>query len=1132
MCERKLMSRPSKFTKEKSKHTPLDVVTLVLLVGAIISVLGYTLYTYNSNVHSTMSELSAAQLARAQQVRINLTSQLTVCKKMMDNLANSWRDRLISNHTLDNRKRQLASLVGAITRSNNENFDNMPTIEHCLGVFISREATIEQENTTNVANATDASKLAKEALEAVKQHPEKLKEPTYKILQHGSDLWAITVSSTGDDINGRVWVVVIWRLKLWPDGKPEADSQAIVVQVAFPDTNQAVSDAPGIPNLLPAALQSLKKQRASSWLGRLASLPGTPAFFFKDKEYIVSGVSAVIGPQRVILLAATPSDFFASLTAPARRQASLISLVLLITLAALAASLIKTRVKYFDTQSREEAARFQSNLNEVTAACLDSNSLEELAETLAKGLPKLLYCSSVGLWYLKEEELVRVGKGSGAFQQLAPVLKPSIGDPLHKLCHQDRTTVVLQTSATPWEKAEEWQQAGLRSLLLTPLNLREDCRMVLIIGSDVPFAYGKQELRLMKKLRPVLENVLLRLALKEETEEAKSWLGSLLEQSSSAICALDELLRITLWNARAAEITGLSQAEVLHKHISEVPFLASAGLLARVKQVAKGRLKRTSGVLEYRKGEEQGWLQYSISTLERPSGERALLLSFTDVTTLRNNETEARQAHAFLERVLENSQAAIIVFNADGSVRSQNTFARQLSERRHRTPGKVGEKLGVLFHKLAAQVLKEKQPLQLMVEFEQAPAGVGRLSVGCSLITDTSGVPEGVVLVAADVTELYELRERLAAMEKSRIIAELAAGVAHDFNNVLASIMGNAELALALDDPARQREWLEQIVQAAEEGATSVRRLQEFASVRKDLHLAKISVAELINTALNLTKPLWQDQAELNNIPLNFTVEVEPGLPPVYGDESSLQQMLVNLVLNAIEAMPAGGELKLSARRRGREVEITLSDSGVGMAPETLQHAREPFFSTKGHAGLGLAVSHGIARRHGGRLRLKSKLGKGTTVIINLPLDDEASRKQGEAKRPAEAPAHLEPVRTAKIAVVEDLAGVRRVLRETLTRAGYELVEFGDPLEALEWARKADFDLLLTDLGMPNLSGLDLAREIHAVKPDLPIVMVTGWGEQLSEAEVREAGVQAVLSKPYRSRQLIELIASCLDGKR
>lgn len=384
------------------------------------------------------------------------------------------------------------------------------------------------------------------------------------------------------------------------------------------------------------------------------------------------------------------------------------------------------------------------------------------------------------------------------------------------------------------------------------------------------------------------------------------------------------------------------------------------------------------------------------------------------------------------------------------------------------------------------------------------------------------------------ISEQERIREQFSQMEKLSALGELASGVAHDFNNTLAGILGRAQLLQRTDDPEKLRRGLDIIIKTAEDGAKTVKRIQDFARQRRDHNFELVSIDQILMDASEITRPRWKNCAEASNIHINLELEIGSNAM-VMGDDSELREVLVNMVFNAVDAMPEGGTLKLSSQTAGDQVVIKVADCGVGMYPEVRSRIFDPFFTTKGKAGLGLglAVSFGIIRRHGGNIEVESQYGQGTEFRITLPVSKIVETPIVKRELAVETPAPPPLVATAapsgtlppaRLLVVDDEDFVRDLLSEILESEHCEVVLAQDGTEALALFREREFDAVFTDVGMPGMSGWELAREIRQVNETIPIAIITGWGEIVGSNEQRAAGVDWVVAKPFTADRIAELV--------
>jgi len=383
-------------------------------------------------------------------------------------------------------------------------------------------------------------------------------------------------------------------------------------------------------------------------------------------------------------------------------------------------------------------------------------------------------------------------------------------------------------------------------------------------------------------------------------------------------------------------------------------------------------------------------------------------------------------------------------------------------------------------------------------------------------------------------TRQTRLEAQLQHAQKLEAIGTLAGGIAHDFNNILASILGSAELARLKADE-KTLTHLQQIIQASLIARDLVRRILEFS--RSDAaHHEVVDLAKVARDAVALLKP---------TLPGGLDIQLESTQPArVLGDASQLHQVLVNLCLNAAQAIPTeSGWIRIEIRREPEATQgesagwvvLRVSDSGVGMDEQVRSRIFEPFFTTKAvgkGTGLGLAVVHGIVRRHGGTTAVDSAVGQGTTFTIRFP---EVTRAISESEHPPALPSPEISAESGRVLVVDDEPLVGRTFAEMLGTAGFDSTYVKDPQNALAMVRQnpRSFDAIVTDLGMPGMSGIDLTREIHRTRPEIPVILITGYGAgSLERRDLTAVGRLRVLEKPIDMQSLIAVVRNEIGTAR
>ena len=374
--------------------------------------------------------------------------------------------------------------------------------------------------------------------------------------------------------------------------------------------------------------------------------------------------------------------------------------------------------------------------------------------------------------------------------------------------------------------------------------------------------------------------------------------------------------------------------------------------------------------------------------------------------------------------------------------------------------------------------------------------------------------------------ELRVTRDQLMRSERLTAAGEIASGIAHEFNNVLGAILGRLQLMRRrLRDGRLALEELEPAFAvmelAARDGAETVRRLRAFGQGDDTSDAEPIDLDDVVRQAVDLTRPRLRHDAEDAGAPIAVGVQSAPGAL-VLGHPAQLREVLANLILNAADALPQGGRIQLATRVDEGQVVVRVEDDGVGMAPEVQARVFDPFFTTKADGtGLGLSVAYSVVRQHGGRMAIESAPGRGTRIELHFPrasLEPVANDDQGAGPGGRSAlPAGL------SVLVVDDEPAVRALLLDIVRAIGHQPIGCESGQEAIEEHRRGHYDLVLTDLGMPGMSGWDLARAIRQGDPGVTIAFVTGWGDEIDPGAMRDAGADLVVSKPFSIEDLVRV---------
>ncbi len=396
-------------------------------------------------------------------------------------------------------------------------------------------------------------------------------------------------------------------------------------------------------------------------------------------------------------------------------------------------------------------------------------------------------------------------------------------------------------------------------------------------------------------------------------------------------------------------------------------------------------------------------------------------------------------------------------------------------------------------------------------------------------VRDASGKILRIVAVSSDITDRKEMEQNFLQAQKMEAVGRLAGGVAHDFNNLLTVIGGYTELLLGRlgpSDPARAQ--VEEVQRAGERGSALTRQLLAFS--RKQVYVpTRVDLGEVARGMVRMLERLLGEEVRID-------VEAAPGLRPVMADRGQIEQVLLNLAVNARDAMPRGGRIGVSISNAapgagtGPQVLLSVSDSGTGIAPELLPRLFEPFFTTKEPGkgtGLGLATVHGIVTHAGGRVEVESEVGRGTTFRVYLPaVEGEVRPVELPAKTPAAASG------TAVILVADDSDAVRRLACEVLSQSGYRVLEASSGEEAARMSRKhpGPIHLLLTDMVMDGMTGPELAVQIAGTRKECRILFMSGYTEEAEEARDLIARGASFIEKPFAITALKRKVEELLRG--
>ena len=649
----------------------------------------------------------------------------------------------------------------------------------------------------------------------------------------------------------------------------------------------------------------------------------------------------------------------------------------------------------------------------------------------------------------------------------------------------------------------------------------------------------------------------------KELQEAKEHLDNLIENSLDCIMVSDKTGYITKVNRYFLDLLGFSEGEVLGKHVMECTPMIEEGtyecttgeVLEIGKEFIDDANNKIASLLE--EGNVINWETYyflknkqvipieqNIVCLYNNEGERTGAVAIIrDITERTKAEKELRETKDFLEKIIESTKDGVLITDAQGNISSCNTAIDKMTGlSREKIIGTHASTLVVDDKAVKTNILEKTGELleKGFATFEAQYKSVSGnyVDVECisSMIGNNKGDYIAGVSIIRDITERNKMHQQLLQSEKLKSLGELAAGIAHDFNNVLAAILGRAQLLkMQFKPPPGKQEKrkamidliksLEIIERASADGAETVRRIQEFSRKRSDdKEFTQVDVNKLLENSMEFTSVRWKDDAESKGIKINIEKEFS-SLPMTSGSAAELREVFTNIINNAVDAMPQGGNIQIKTTQENNHISITIKDTGVGIPEDIRNRIFDPFFTTKGvqSTGLGMSTSYGIINRHKGTILVDSAAGEGTTFTIKLPITSNALGVE-EKTKPI-----LEEKRETTILVVEDEEEVRNLLADILTESGHHVETASDGNQGIEMFKKNDFDLVFTDLGMPGMSGWQVAETIKTINGKTPVAIITGWNVELEESEMRERGVDLVVNKPFEVNQILRLVQEGME---
>jgi PAS domain S-box-containing protein len=813
-----------------------------------------------------------------------------------------------------------------------------------------------------------------------------------------------------------------------------------------------------------------------------------------------------------------------------------------------------------------------NNVNKILASSLDVN---QVIRAVHIELKRLLDCERMGVALFDGEgkgfQILLLSK-EFEFARLVPgIVYPQEGTRFGTVAETGLPVIVADTGASDCWTDQELLKEGIRSCLLFPLEYKGKIIGTMNFGSRKANHFSEASFGLLEQIASGVAISIQNALLFEETKKRLDELIILYEimKISASSLSLDQMLKEMIYSLNRFfkfEVFGIALIDgkklVLHpsfighsiKEVEKLELCLGKGVTGWVAEKGEPLLVndvrndpryvvfdesiRSEVCVPLKVGQQViGVIDAQSRALNTFSedGLRLLKIAGGQIATVIENirlRDEIKQSEERYRTVVESALDGVCAFGADYRLKFINRrfadilgFAREelINTDAREFLDEEGRKV------VADREEQRRRGITLSPSFESTIFGKGgrmrNVEISARTIKD-SREDMSTIAILKDITEKKKMEEELFRAEKLSAIAEMASGVAHDFNNALAAILGNTQLLLYTAQDQETKETLRTIAKVAQDSAHTVRRLQDFTKKRGPQQLSSVDVNSVIKDSIEITKPRWKDEAQSKGVTIEIVSTFEE-IPPVSGNDSEMRGVLTNMILNAIEAMPEGGKIEISTSKKRGGVIIQISDTGVGIAEEAKKKIFEPFYTTKPftNTGLGLSMSYGIIKRFGGEIEVVSELGYGTTFTIILPFG-EAVKDEGVSSQT------IKKGKQARILVIDDEEVVRSVLSRTLANVNHQVTLAADGEKGVQLFQEGKYDMVLTDLGMPGMSGWEVCRMIKRISPDTPVGMITGWGADMSQSKMDEYGLDFLISKPFDLNQILNVVAKTMESKR
>jgi PAS domain S-box-containing protein len=783
-------------------------------------------------------------------------------------------------------------------------------------------------------------------------------------------------------------------------------------------------------------------------------------------------------------------------------------------------------------QRAEATSARESLINRLSLAIRASLSLPEVLSTATRELGRALNASRVHLYmYDQQQPAVHaeheyVAPNSSSIKHL----EMSFEEPIAQRILRSPGPIVISDALNYADGSADFNvqirthaaEVNLRSQIICPLIVNGRFRGALCIHqTDRVRRWTEDEVALVEAVAAQLATGIAQAELFEMTGRAKKEWETTFNAMSDGIFIFDNEGHLIRVNRAGAAMEDTWPHLMLGRRCCDILRTSEGDTCLVEKTIEEGR-SVTIEIIPERFN--RPLLVTAEPIIEKGSKTIGAVCTARDLSELRKVEARAREQQSLLMNILESARESIYAVDVEG--RFQWCNHATITATGYKSEQLIGHSFLDITFEGDREVVREhfKQTLEGKPQTYEArffsPDGNLRYALFDTAPLVVDGHTTGVLGIARDITEQKQERQRAAQADKLRALGQLASGVAHDFNNALTAILGRAQLMRRQVKEDSLVHNLDVIQTAAEDAAATVRRIQTFARQSPSKEFELLDVSLLLRDAIEITRTRWENEARLRG--LRYEVELSAVCPYyVRGSASELREVFVNLIVNAVDAMPLGGRLSISCERTNDHLNLRFADTGLGMPEDVRERIFEPFYTTKGAhgTGLGLAVSYGIIERHEGRISVESEVGQGATFQIELPAMDAVIAPSAKPQPSMEAA-------SLRVLVIDDERVVRDILADMLSTLGHKVTAVDGGREALAALAAGEFALVFTDLSMPEMDGWEVAREIRRrFGTELNIILVTGHGTGIPIAPNDKHLVNGIIGKPFDFDQVTEIIA-------